>query len=49
MNQSHAVCLRVKEIHDIDRQQKRNFLVDKNEHVIQHRSCTGYLIDNFVK
>ena len=49
MNQSHAVCLRAKGIHDIDRQQKRNFLVDINERVIQHYSCTGYLIDYFVK
>lgn len=49
MNQSHAVCLRVRRIHDIGRQQKRNFLVDINERVIQHYSCTGYLIDYFVK
>ena len=49
LNQSHAVCLRARGIHDIDRQQKRNFLVDVNERVIQHYSCTGYLIDYFVK
>ena len=49
MNQSHAVCLRVRRIHDIGRQQKRNFLDDINERVIQHYSCTGYLIDYFVK